>query len=156
MIEISEICAHIYKAKLYAYVGNDPLNATDPPGLQEVFPPELFARPPIEVTPPEEGGVPEYKVPRSGQTGKESSDDVPSWARGQRPYKGENGKDFADRICPDGCKKGPGSDWNKIRKWSDRHFRDPSIPPMMLTPPMGPTPPPGPPDSCPLSNPLCA
>jgi len=38
-----------------------------------------------------------YKEPVSG-SGKEKADVVPSWAKGNRPYRGEDGKDFAKRL----------------------------------------------------------
>jgi len=62
------------------------------------------------------------------QSGKDKSNDVPSWARGNRPNPGENGNDFADRLCdekygPSNYPKGPGTEHNKIRKWGDRGFK---------------------------------
>jgi integrase/recombinase XerD len=56
--------------------------------------------------------------------------DVPSWAAGSRPKIGESGKDFADRLCrekygPGNYPTGPGSEFNKIKKWGDRAFVDP-------------------------------
>jgi len=71
----------------------------------------------------------EYKVPKPG-SGKERADDIPSWARGQRPKVGEAGKDFAKRLLdqkygPDQYPKGPGSEFDKIRKHGDRGFQDP-------------------------------
>lgn len=51
------------------------------------------------------------KKPKPG-SGKEKADDVPSWARGQRPYQGESGGDFADRLMGEkygsNYPKGPG------------------------------------------------
>jgi hypothetical protein len=66
------------------------------------------------------------------QSGKEKADDVPSWAKGNQPAPGENGKDFADRVMTDRFgpdwretqKTGPASDYNKIKKWGDRGFSD--------------------------------
>lgn len=68
----------------------------------------------------------EYKRPKSG-SGKERATDVPSWAKGNRPYKHENGTQFAKRICDErygnnNYPKGPRSDFNKIKKWGDRAF----------------------------------
>lgn len=68
----------------------------------------------------------EYKKPRSG-TGKEKATDVPSWAKGNRPYKGESGKDFGKRLCDEYFGEGNystkgQSDYSKIRKWGDRGF----------------------------------
>ncbi|WP_426729825.1 hypothetical protein, partial [Pseudomonas aeruginosa] len=56
--------------------------------------------------------------------------DVPSWAKGDRPYQGESGKDFAKRIMDQkygkgNWKDGPGSEYNQIKKWGDRSFIDP-------------------------------
>ena len=66
------------------------------------------------------------KIPKSG-TGKEKADNVPSWARGNKPYVDENGKAFAKRLCDK--RFGVGnydtkgqSDYSKIRKWGDRGF----------------------------------
>lgn len=68
----------------------------------------------------------EYKKPKSG-TGKEKASDIPSWARGERPYKDESGKDFAKRLLDkkygkDNYKTGPNSEYNKLKKWGDRGF----------------------------------
>lgn len=70
------------------------------------------------------------KVPKAGVGGKEGAKDVPSWAKGSRPKVGESGKDFADRLLGDKCgkgnyDKGPGSEFNKVKKWGDRSFVDP-------------------------------
>lgn len=67
-----------------------------------------------------------YKKPKSG-SGKEKATDVPSWAKGKRPKKNENGRAFAKRLCDErygagNYKKGPDSDYSKIRKWGDRAF----------------------------------
>jgi RHS repeat-associated protein len=69
------------------------------------------------------------KVPKPGVGGKEGAKDVPSWASGSRPKVGESGKDFADRLCREkygagNYPKGPGSEFNKIKKWGDRAFVD--------------------------------
>jgi hypothetical protein len=74
---------------------------------------------------------PQYKEPVSGATGKEAASDVPSWAKGNRPYVGESGKDFARRLLDQNYGKGawggtgPGSEFNKIKKWGDRGFVNP-------------------------------
>ena len=47
----------------------------------------------------------EYKKPKRG-SGKEKANDVPSWARGEKPYKNENGKQFADRLLDEKYGKG--------------------------------------------------
>jgi len=60
------------------------------------------------------------------QAGKENI--RPSWAEKYGlPRPGESGNQFADRVCkaeygPGGCPggKGPGSDYNKLKKWADR------------------------------------
>ncbi|MEL1136603.1 RHS repeat-associated core domain-containing protein [Desulfitobacterium sp. THU1] len=62
------------------------------------------------------------------QSGKEKANDVPSWAKGKRPNPGENGNDFAKRLCdekygPGNYLTGPGSEYNKLRKWGDRGFK---------------------------------
>ncbi|MBP3208136.1 MAG: hypothetical protein J6M21_07775 [Campylobacter sp.] len=68
-----------------------------------------------------------YKKPKSG-SGKDKSSDKPSWADGERPYIGENGKDFAKRLMDKKYGKGnwkdtgPKSEYNKLKKWGDRGF----------------------------------
>jgi RHS repeat-associated protein len=76
----------------------------------------------------------EKKVPVSGKTGKEAAKDVPSWAKeqGEAPYVDEDGKTFAERLLngqygkgewnKGKASKGPGSEFNKIKKWGDRGF----------------------------------
>ena len=73
-----------------------------------------------------ESGV-EYKKPVSGKSGKEGAKDVPSWAKGNKPYKNESGNEFATRLMDEkygkgNYPKGPGTEYNKIRKWGDRGF----------------------------------
>jgi len=68
------------------------------------------------------------KEPKPNTSGKEGAKDAPSWARGERPYVGENGEKFADRLLgqkygPGNYPKGPGSEHNKIKKWGDRSFK---------------------------------
>ena len=69
----------------------------------------------------------EYKKAKSG-SGKEKANDVPDWVKGEKPYKNENGKDFAKRLLEKRFgkdakyKTGPGSDYNKIKKYGDRNF----------------------------------
>jgi len=58
------------------------------------------------------------KAPRSGIGGKEGAKDVPSWVRGERPRVDE-------KYGPNNWKEGPGTEFNKIRKWGDRAFEDP-------------------------------
>jgi hypothetical protein len=52
---------------------------------------------------------------------------VPSWAQGERPPTTESGRDFAKRLLDDKYgagtyPTGPGSEFNKIKKWGDRAF----------------------------------
>ena len=59
--------------------------------------------------------------------GKEKASDKPSWAEGERTYKGENGKEFAKRLMDKkygkgNWKEGSNSEYNKLRKWGDRGF----------------------------------
>jgi hypothetical protein len=61
----------------------------------------------------------------SKKSGKERASDIPSWVKGQKPIEGENGKDFAKRICDEkygegNYQTGPGSEYNKIKKFGDR------------------------------------
>jgi len=68
-----------------------------------------------------------YKKRKSGQSGKESANDIPSWAAGKRPYATENGRKFAKRLCDeqfgeDNYPTGANSDYNKIKKYGDRAF----------------------------------
>jgi RHS repeat-associated protein len=70
-----------------------------------------------------------FKKTKAGLSGKEAAKEVPSWAKGSRPFKGESGKKFAERLMddrygPGNWKSGPGSEFNKIRKWGDRAFED--------------------------------
>ncbi|UZE46015.1 hemagglutinin repeat-containing protein [Selenomonas sputigena] len=56
---------------------------------------------------------------------KEKSTDLPSWAKGLRPNPGESGKEFAKRVMDERCgegnyDRGPGSDYNRLKKWGDR------------------------------------
>ncbi|RXO30028.1 hypothetical protein D0525_24515 [Salmonella enterica] len=54
-----------------------------------------------------------------------------SWAKGERPYVGENGKEFAKRLMDKKYgeggwdAKGARSEHNKIQKWGDRGFENP-------------------------------
>jgi RHS repeat-associated protein len=77
---------------------------------------------------------PRQKVTAPGKSGAEAAKDVPSWAKGNRPNVGENGKSFAKRLLdekygPDWSKApgstGPRSEFNMIKKWGDRAFVDP-------------------------------
>ncbi|WP_157365581.1 hypothetical protein [Zooshikella ganghwensis] len=51
-------------------------------------------------------------------------------AKGEKPYVGESGKKFADRLLndkygPNNYPKGPNTEHNKIKKWGDRSFQNP-------------------------------
>uniref|UniRef100_UPI000570D8A7 RHS repeat domain-containing protein n=1 Tax=Treponema pedis TaxID=409322 RepID=UPI000570D8A7 len=68
----------------------------------------------------------EYKIPKKG-SGKEKSSDIPSWAKGKRPQKGESGKDFAKRLMDERYGEGnydprQDAEFSKIKKWGDRGF----------------------------------
>jgi RHS repeat-associated protein len=68
-----------------------------------------------------------FKKPKSGGTGKEKATDIPSWAKGERPRVNEDGKTFARRLLRekygnDDFDRGPGSEFNKLRKYGDRNF----------------------------------
>lgn len=74
--------------------------------------------------------APQLKVPRSGVSGKEAARGVPSWARGQRPRVGEDGKSFARRLLDEKYgagqwRRGPNTEFNQIKKWGDRGFVEP-------------------------------
>lgn len=54
--------------------------------------------------------------------------DVPKWAKGNKPNPGESGKDFSKRLMDEkygegNYNTGPGSEYNKIKKWGDRNFK---------------------------------
>ncbi|MDM8527068.1 hypothetical protein QUF58_02545 [Anaerolineales bacterium HSG24] len=70
----------------------------------------------------------EYKQPREGATGKEGATDIPSWAEGEQPFVEESGRDFARRVLdkkygPKNHPTGPGSEFSKLKKYADRHFK---------------------------------
>jgi len=70
------------------------------------------------------------KVPKPGVDGKAGAKDIPSWAEGQRPYEGESGKEFAQRLLDEkygsgNYARGPSSEFNQIQKYGDRSFQDP-------------------------------
>ena len=67
------------------------------------------------------------KKTKAGLSDKDAAKDVPSWAQGQRPLTSENGRQFAERLLNDKYGKenyltGPGTEFNKIKKWGDRAF----------------------------------
>ena len=68
-----------------------------------------------------------YKKRKSGQSAKEAAKDIPSWAAGKRPFVGESGSAFAKRLMDEkypgvNYPTGPGSEYNKIKKYGDRAF----------------------------------
>jgi len=70
------------------------------------------------------------KVPKPGARGKAGATDIPSWV-GDTPNVGESGNEFAGRMMDENYGEGkwsgtgPTSEFNKIKKWADRHFMDP-------------------------------
>ncbi len=65
---------------------------------------------------------------RGRTKGKEGATDIPSWAKGTVPRIGESGKDYAKRLMDEKYGRGnydtgPGSEYNKLKKYGDRHFR---------------------------------
>ncbi len=66
----------------------------------------------------------QYKKPQERATGKEGATDIPSWAKGEKPLVGESGQEFAKRISDKkyGAGNYPGSEFNKLKKYGDRHF----------------------------------
>jgi hypothetical protein len=74
--------------------------------------------------------VPKTKITKKGISDAVKKNDVPSWAEGKRPFVGENGNAFAERLLndkygPGKWKKGPGTEYNIIRKWGDAAFENP-------------------------------
>jgi len=65
---------------------------------QEILP--FGARPPLFFEEPPRTLRP-FKDALPRLSGREESKDIPSWARGSRPYVGENGRDFAKRLMYD-------------------------------------------------------
>ena len=59
-----------------------------------------------------------HKKKKAGLSGKEAADDVPSWAKAERPLTTENGRDFAGRLLDD--KYGMDSQINKCRDFVSR------------------------------------
>lgn len=71
----------------------------------------------------------ERKKPKSG-SGKEKATDAPSWLKkkGETPFVGESGKEFAKRVMDEkygegNYDTGPKSEFNKIKKYGDRSFK---------------------------------
>ncbi len=67
-----------------------------------------------------------YLWKEARKSGKEKGNDVPSFARGQRKHSGESLDRATDRVMKSGgyrppYKKGPGSIYNKVRKYLSRN-----------------------------------
>jgi len=107
-----------------------PAGTSDHPALvptQELLP--FGARPPLFFEEPPKTFRP-FKEPVPRLSGREGSKDIPSWARRKRPYVGENGRDYAKRLMderygPDNWKQTHGREYNHLKKFGDRNFRDP-------------------------------
>ena len=61
---------------------------------------------------------------------KKGLKDASSWAKGEAPYVGENGKSFADRLLTVRYGKGnyetkSQTEFSQIQKWADRAFMNP-------------------------------
>ena len=70
------------------------------------------------------GGV-MYLAKKAKSSNKEKATDIPSWAKGKKPRAGESGKEFAKRVMDerygkDNYRTGPGSEYNKLKKYGDR------------------------------------
>ena len=67
---------------------------------------------------------PENPFDLAKQTGKEKASDAPDWAKRNPPLPGERAEDYAKRILEEKYGKdyptGPGSEFNKIKKWAQR------------------------------------
>jgi hypothetical protein len=83
---------------------------------------DLFAKPPVEATPRLMERIPRL-------SGKEAADDTPSWARGIPRRVGETPRDYAKRLMDDRFGEGKWGkklpDFNKLKKWGGRAWRDP-------------------------------
>ncbi len=94
------------------------------------FAPLLTPKPPFFFADPPKGLIPRLmeRIPR--QSGKDAASDTPSWARGIPRRVGETPNDYAQRLMDD--KYGPGKwsknnpEFNKIKKFGQRGFRDPT------------------------------
>lgn len=94
---------------------------------QEILP--FGARPPLFFDEPPKTFRP-FKEPIPRLSGREGSKDIPSWARGKRPYVGENGRDYAKRVmderyAPGNWEQTRAREYNQLKKYGDRNFRDP-------------------------------
>lgn len=106
--------------------GGDGAGARRPIPAQELLP--FAARPPLFFDEPPKTFRP-FKEPIPRLSGKEGAKEIPSWARGSRPYIGENGRDFAKRLMDEkyGRDNWKPSDreYRQLQKFGDRNFRDP-------------------------------
>jgi RHS repeat-associated protein len=125
---------------LYRYTLNDPVNRYDPDGqvstglpspegeaIEELDLPGIETGRGLICNLAKKAGKYIFKKPKKGTKGKEGSTDIPSWAEGQRPREGESGRDFAKRLMDEKTgggtyDTGPGSEFNKLKKYGDRHF----------------------------------
>ena len=95
-----------------------------PDGSQRLAQAKPPANPPKQ---PAKTNPPVYRNRKAGQSGADAATDVPSWARGERPFVGEDGKAFAKRLLdqkygPGNYDTGPSSEFSKIQKFGDRGF----------------------------------
>ncbi|ACA16903.1 RHS protein [Methylobacterium sp. 4-46] len=115
---------------LYGYVRQSPVMWTDPTGLNPtaIVPAVCMINPGLcaGAAAAAAGVIGKICEPLfSKKSGKERATDIPSWAKGQKPNPGESGRDFADRVMDarygkGNYPKGPGSEYNQIRKYGDR------------------------------------
>lgn len=67
-----------------------------------------------------------YKEPISGN-GKDKATDIPSWAKGKKPYVWENGKTYARRLMDErygtGNWKTSSKEFSKLKKHGDRAYK---------------------------------
>jgi len=106
-----------------------PISSQDQHIAQSIWP--FLAKPPSYPVQPRP--VLRYKEPIPGLSGKEKADDVPSAFRGMRPLVGETGKQAAERVFDEKYGKGQWDlkdpeikdQFNKVKKYFERGFRDP-------------------------------
>ena len=130
-IRIPDNASIVQSNNLYAYGMNNPIKYDDPNGnfaltatiTAPSWVPWVVAGVTVVVTATVDGVI--YLAKKSKSSGKEKGNDIPSWAKGEKPKPGESGKDFAKRLCDkkygkDNYDKGPNSDYNKLKKYGDR------------------------------------